>query len=67
MHLLINIKIQNFCDLKKVPASLKREYKNIKFTEIKKTSKILSEINKKKFLIDEDTCSLYFENIILKK
>ena len=56
-----------FCDLKKVPASLKREYKNIKFTEIKKTSKILSEINKKKFLIDEDTCSLYFENIILSK
>ena len=29
-------------------------------------SNVLSKINKKKFIIDENTCSIYFENIILK-
>ena len=29
--------------------------------------KILSKIHKKKFIIDINSCSVYFENIILKK
>ncbi len=59
--------IKFFCDLKKIPISLKKKYKNIKFIEIGTAGKILSQIEKKKFIIDEKTCSLYFENLILKK
>ena len=59
-------KIKFFCDLKKISASLKRKLKKIQFIDIKNTGKILENINKKKFIIDRNTCSLYFENIILK-
>ena len=31
------------------------------------TSEFLSRINRKKFIIDKNTCSIYFENTILKK
>ena len=34
---------------------------------IKNIEKILFDIHNKKFIIDRNTCSLYFENIILKK
>ena len=67
-YILINQKkiISFFCDLKKIPYSLKKKFKDIKFINISFASKILEKIKKKKFVIDKNTCSIYFENIILK-
>ncbi len=59
-------KIILFCDLKKITSSLKKKLNNIKFVDINSTEKILSKIKRKNFIIDEITCSIYFENIILK-
>ena len=59
-----NIKL--FCDLKKIPTSFKKFFKKIQFISLERVSNVLSKINKKKFIIDENTCSIYFENIILK-
>ena len=58
--------IKFFCDLKKIPTSFKKNFDNVKFINIKYTNEILSNINKKKFIIDENTCSIYYENIIFK-
>ena len=67
-HMLINQKkkIIFFCDLKKISSSFKKNFKRIKFIDINYTSRVLSEISGKKFIIDKNTCSIYFENIILK-
>ena len=59
-------KINFFCDLKKIPTSFKKKFNKIKFLNINYTSSILSKINKKKFMIDKNTCSIFYENIILK-
>ena len=40
-------------------------YKN-EFIDIKICAKVLSEIKNKKFIIDKNTCSYFFENIIRK-
>ena len=61
-----NKEIKFFCDLKKISISLKRKMKNIKFYELKAVKEVLSNINVKKFIIDENTCSIYFEKIIQK-
>ena len=53
-----------FCDLNKITTSLKKNFNKIKFLDISLTYKILSNINKKKFIIDTNTCSFYYENII---
>ena len=58
--------INFFCDLKKISLSLKKKFKKIKFVNINSTYKILAKIKKKKFIIDKNTCSIYFEDIILK-
>ena len=55
-----------FCDLEKIPYSFKKNFKRVKFINIDSTGKILSKINKKKFIIDKNTCSIFFENIILE-
>ena len=60
-----NVKL--FCDLKKISFSLRRYLNKISLISIKNTSSILSQINKKKFIIDSNSCSIYFENIIFKK
>ena len=59
-------KVMFFCDLKKISPSFKKKFSKIKFIDIKHTSKILSTIKNKKITIDSNTCSIYFENIILK-
>jgi Xaa-Pro aminopeptidase len=59
--------IKFFCDLKKVSLSLKNYLKRIEFNNIETTNKILSGIKDKKFIIDKNSCSYYFENIILKR
>ena len=61
-----NKKINFFCNLNKINLSLKKKFKNVKFLQIRDTGKILSKIVNKKFLIDQNTCSIFFENIILK-
>ena len=58
--------IKFFCDLKKISTSFKKKFNKIKFINIKNTSLILSQIYKKNIMIDKNTCSIYFENIILK-
>tara|TARA_X000001036_G_scaffold313217_1_gene291779 strand:+ start:180 stop:1898 length:1719 start_codon:yes stop_codon:yes gene_type:complete len=58
--------IKFFCDLKKISNSFKKNFNEIKFISINDTSLILSKINKKKIIIDKNTCSLYYENIISK-
>ena len=55
-----------FCNLKKVNHSFKKYFKKINFVNIKTTGKVLSEINKKRFIVDRKTCSYYFEEKILK-
>ncbi len=59
-------KINFFCDLKKISHHFKRNLKNINFININLINDYLLKIKKKKFIIDGTTCSLYFENIILK-
>ncbi len=58
--------IKFFCDLRKIPIFFKRKFKKIEFVDIKFADFILSKINKKKFIIDNNTCSIHFENIITK-
>ena len=62
-----NKNIKFFCNLKKISLSFKKKFKKIKFFDIDLTKKTLSEINGKKFIIDRNTCSIFFENIILRK
>ena len=59
-----NKKIKFFCDLKKVTSSFRRNLKEIKFLDIKICSKILMKIKKKKFIIDQNSCSYFFKTII---
>ena len=67
-YILINNKkkIIFFCDLKKISNSFKKSFSKIKFVNINDTSAVLSKIYKKKFIVDKNTCSIYYENIILK-
>ena len=65
-HVLISQdkKIKFFCDIKKVSISLKKNFSNTVFLKKNLLAKFLSSINKKKFLIDKNTCSFNYENII---
>ncbi len=62
-----NKKIRLFCDLKKIAYNFKKKFYNIEFINIETTGKYLSKISQKKFIVDKNTCSHYFEDIILKK
>ena len=68
-HILIdcNKNILFFADLRKTSIKFKNKFKNIKFIDIDFLSKILSEISYKKFIIDKNTCSIFFENLISTK
>ena len=55
-----------FCDLKKISLSFKKSFNKIKFVNINDTGRILSTIKDGKFIVDNNTCSIYFENIISK-
>ncbi len=58
--------IKFFCDLKKISSSFRKSFKKIKFLDIKVCAKILLGIQKKKFIIDSNSCSIFFKNIINK-
>tara|TARA_B100001057_G_C22831114_1_gene943430 strand:+ start:186 stop:1904 length:1719 start_codon:yes stop_codon:yes gene_type:complete len=59
--------IRFFCDLNKISLTLKNKLNLIKFIEKKFISNHLSKIKGKRFIIDKNTCSLYYENIISKE
>ena len=61
-----NKNIKFFCDLKKISSNLRRYLKKVEFLDIKYCAKILSRINNKKFIIDRNSCSYFFEDIIHK-
>jgi Xaa-Pro aminopeptidase len=67
-YILIDAKknIKFFCDLKKISSSFKKNFNKTKFIDIRYTDKVLSKISRKNIMIDKNTCSIYFENIILK-
>ena len=55
--------IKFFCDLKKVSKQIKKNLKNQIYWN--KPNRENSRANsKKKFIVDRNTCSYYFENII---
>jgi Xaa-Pro aminopeptidase len=58
--------INFFCDLNKISVSLKKKFYKTKFFDVSCTDTVLSKINKKKIVIDKNTCSIYYENIILQ-
>ena len=58
--------IKFFCDLRKISLSFRRGFKKIKFLDLKVCAKTLLEIKKKKFIIDSNSCSLFFKTIIDK-
>ena len=58
--------IKFFCNLKKLSLSFKKSFKKIEFLEIKLIEKVLSKIQKKKFILDQNSCSYYLEKIILR-
>ncbi len=67
-HTLIskNREILFFCDLKKVSSSLRKKFNKVKFLSKDLLTDILLKINSKKFVLDKNTCSFYFENLISK-
>ena len=68
-HVLINKnkKIQFFCDLKKISSPFKKHFSKIKFIKKESLDKILSKIENKKFILDKNTCSYHYENIVSKR
>jgi len=68
-HILINCNknILFFADPRKISIKFKNKFRNIKFIDMNFLNKILSEISDKKFIIDENTCSIFFEKLILTK
>ena len=59
-------KIKFFCDIKQVSSSFKKIFRQIEFLSINKIGEILRNIHNKRFIIDKNTCSIYFNNIIKK-
>ncbi len=59
-----NNKIKFFCDLKKIPNNFKNNFKEIQFIDIRFTYLTFLKLKNKKIIIDSNTCSEYFEDII---
>ncbi len=57
-------KIKLFCDLKNVSNLIRKKYKYVEFLDTSKLNFLLSNIKKKKFSIDKNTCSISNEKII---
>ncbi len=57
-------KVYLFCDLKKINKKFRINYANIKIFQINLLKHFLSNIKKKKFLIDKSTCSIFYKEII---
>ena len=61
-----NKNVKFFCDLKKLSSTFKSHFKKVEFLDVKICFKILSKIKRRKFIIDKNSCSYFFENIISK-
>ena len=61
-----NKDIKFFCDLKKISKSLKKKFNKVKFLNKRALIEELSKINGMKFLIDKNTCSIFYENLIVR-
>lgn len=66
-HALLNNKkeIILFCDLNKISLSFRKKFKNVRFISETKIEYILDDIKNKSFIIDQKSCSIFFENKIL--
>ena len=62
-----NRNISFFCNLKKVSSTLRQNFKQIKFLDVKDCAKTLSKIENKKLIIDSNSCSLFLKSLIDKK
>jgi len=61
-----NQNIKFFCDLKKLSSTLRNHFSKVEFLDIKICNKVLSKIKGSKFIIDKNSCSYFFENVIRK-
>ena len=61
-----NRNINFFCELKKIPLAFRTYFKEINFIDVGSLENVLSKINNKNFILDNSTCSYYYENIISK-
>ena len=52
--------------MSKISKSLKKKFKKVNFFKISSINLVLSNIYKKKFIVDKNTCSFYFEKILKK-
>ncbi len=55
-----------FCNLKKINKAFRKKFSNIKFNDIKFIENFLTSVKNKKALIDSNSCSVSFENILKK-
>ena len=53
-----------FCDLKKISKKFRKKFNKVNFIDMSLVKKTLLKINNKKFIIDRNSCSLYFEQLI---
>ena len=60
------LRIFLFCDLKKIDTKFQKKLSFISIFGINKLDNFLKKIKNKNFLIDENTCSFFFKNIIKK-
>ena len=58
--------VKFFCNLEKISTSLKKKFRKVEFIDINLIVNYLSKIKNKRFIIDDNTCSINFENILLK-
>tara|TARA_B100000886_G_scaffold340460_1_gene310188 strand:- start:427 stop:2145 length:1719 start_codon:yes stop_codon:yes gene_type:complete len=58
--------IKFFCDIKKLSLKLRKYLEQIEIKNINSLNQILLNITKKRFIIDNNTCSIFFESSILK-
>ncbi|MFL2882958.1 MAG: M24 family metallopeptidase [Pelagibacteraceae bacterium] len=55
-----------FCDLRKINKNIKITLKNIRFIDINFTYIFFLKIKNKKIIVDKNTCSIFFKNILKK-
>ena len=53
-----------FSNPRKISIGFKKKFKNIKFLDIQLINKTLNKINGKNFIIDDNTCSIFYEKLI---
>ena len=67
-YLLLDVKknIYFFCDLKKIDRNFKKKFNHINILDINLVEKFLFNIKNKNILLDAQSCSLFFTNLLKK-